>query len=542
MYCNCRLREVLRGRPYSHTVAYLRIQLQRHRTSISVCSFFVVGLVVFLSSFIGIALWNFSGWNSWFLPRAMSASADPEIVALLAGIEKHKLVSTVEVVLAKLETHKMARRMRLPPTMVGVHPQNRSGYGVSAMEVHALGADICAMGWSPAATTHAVCVEDDAQGSIAAFTTKLSNSSAGLGKVPAAEIKYGSLACSHTNQFLVAALCGAESEQESISVDGRISTSKLSEDGKLKDALEHGLTWLVLSSCVPAFYPTLCDLIQHARNATGAVQRKDSEIQLLVKIQSMVEAQSKASGGSVNWTEIKNAIMRRNVVELGDLNQLLKFVQVYGGGDSGKFIAELDSFHKVFVPSGRIIPASTFGAIAELKLQPSELCPFFASAVVKAQASCPQAKVANKVCNFISAGDIASCQGAKKQLMVLAENVLAECRAVVSRHSIDASIATKCLGRVDTLMARYVLKKEGKFETVTDIGAQFVAELNEALAKHSASSSGIASPWARPSAPTARSSRASVNDVPNVVQYDAGGKAQGAAKMSLLAAGCLAYV
>jgi len=131
----------------------------------------------------------------------MALSADPKIVARLAGLDRHdaRLVSAVDDIIGSLTVAGLAWRQRIPPKMVGVHPANRNGYGVSAIEVHALGAEIVRMGWSPAATAHAVCVEDSADRRIAEFSHRLSASTVGLG-VPGAEIaKFGSISCSHTN-------------------------------------------------------------------------------------------------------------------------------------------------------------------------------------------------------------------------------------------------------------------------------------------------------------------------------------------------------
>ena len=97
-----------------------------------------------------------------------------------------------------------------------------------------------------------------------------------------------------------------------------------------------------------------------------------------------------------------------------DVSKLIKYVQKWGGGNDGRFIADLNAFHTVYVPAGRIIPSATFGAIADLKLGPDELCPLFACAIVKAQATCPKDKVCSRVCRFITASDIVSCQSTRK--------------------------------------------------------------------------------------------------------------------------------
>ena len=111
------------------------------------------------------------------------ATVDPSISALVAAASKvdSKVVSVVDQVLERLESQNLAYRMRTPPKKVGVHPATRGGYGVSAVEVHALGSDIVHMGWSPAATANAVCIEDG--GSVGRFSSQLAKTSIGLGIV-----------------------------------------------------------------------------------------------------------------------------------------------------------------------------------------------------------------------------------------------------------------------------------------------------------------------------------------------------------------------
>ena len=169
----------------------------------------------------------------------MSGYVDSSIAKLLASVEKGdaRIVSVVDEVLMHLEQKKLVWRAHLPPCCVGVHPDNRGGYGVSAPEVHRLGATITAVGWSHDATAHAVAVEDKDRRT-AIFMQNLVVSSPGLGKVDPSEIRYGSLSCSHTNQFLVAALCQVETEQQSLAVGGRMSADMLGgRDPKMKEAL-----------------------------------------------------------------------------------------------------------------------------------------------------------------------------------------------------------------------------------------------------------------------------------------------------------------
>ena len=76
--------------------------------------------------------------------------ADPEIESLIAqaGADDCRIVSIVDSIIDKLQKSNLAYRMAIPPQMVGIHPVNRDGYGLSEPEVHALGSEIAATGWS----------------------------------------------------------------------------------------------------------------------------------------------------------------------------------------------------------------------------------------------------------------------------------------------------------------------------------------------------------------------------------------------------------
>ena len=211
---------------------------------------------------------------------ACSKQKDPKIVALLPKLDEGsctQVVSAIDVIIERLEAIGLAYRLSIPPELMGVNPKNRNGYGLSPVEVHALGADIVKIGWSWAACAHAVAVEDDPQQTIASFSEQLSIENPGLAHMTKSKIKFGSLSCSHTSAFLAAVKEGVETDEGTIAVDGRLSAANLgNRDPELNKALAQGLNWTVLRAEVPEMYESLCDHIQHAKNATGGIVRRES--------------------------------------------------------------------------------------------------------------------------------------------------------------------------------------------------------------------------------------------------------------------------
>ena len=430
---------------------------------------------------------------------------------LLAGIDTTSagLVSTIDIVLLELEKQGLAWKARIHCRQVGVHGRNRNGWGVSPAAVHQLGSEVFAMGWSPSATAHAVCAEDF-DGSAATFTKQCQECSDGM-LGTSKEIRYGSLSCSHTNQWLLAVLSGVKCSYENISVKGRMSYEVVSQQPLLKEALDTGMMWLVISAKACQNYPSLPGLVQAAKNATGAVHQREDSFQLLRSIQSLA-----SSSCVVDWQVIANVVSRRSQVSVDEIKHLLAFAQEWGGGKSGTFVDDLCRFHKTFVKPGRLVPATTWQALADLKLQVCELCPFVVYAILKTQANCHDNFCDGKICKYISVGEINSLAAGRKQDMLAAEKVLAECRVIARNVNAPDDKATKALGRLDVFFARIVLGKTDKQderETVQDATLRFARELG--------------------SHGSAASSEAVVGAVPNVVQYDALGSPVGAASLAM---------
>ena len=466
---------------------------------------------------------------------------DPRIVALMKDIEKNKdskLVSNIDDIIAILFGYKQAWKQRIPPRRVGTDVDNRGGFGVSAIEVHALGAEIVEMGWSWAACEHATAFQDSFATPIALFSVQQQKANPGLGEVDVKEIQFGSLACSHTNQFLIAVIGAVSTEYDCLSVDGRMSRAKLAAaDSKLADALENGLNWTVISAEVRDLYPELPALISEARNATGRAQRKKSEIEMLVDIQSAARASSKANNGSVEWDKIAAMLKKRCNLDGHDVDVYLKYIQKYGGGDAGHFVKELDAFKKVYVPSGRVVPLSTFASIVDMRLEAHELSPFFASAIIKTQGSCPKAKAPNGICRFISSSDISALSGNKKKSLLEAETVLREARDIISNSKCPVDSIPKMLGRLDTMMVRHVMQKDSQFASISDVAVAFMHELNKLLKAHEFPE--VPSKWKASSQPCSGAAASSSQTplVPNFVQYDADGKAKDAHELLLKSRG-----
>ena len=242
----------------------------------------------------------------------------------LGNDDVNGLVSEIEEILESLKSLGLAKLERIEPMAVGVHHANRYGMGIVGAWMHSLGAKIVRMGWSNTACIGAICIEDTDDRRIESFTMDLQRGSSSFGKSPAGKIKYGSLSCGHTNQFLVAVLCGVESEHDEICIHGRLHKGRIIEIApSMAEPLEKGLNWLVLKKEVGELFPTLPALIQSARQAIGQVQHGESHFELLQGIQT--EISNAKDPTKIDWERIHKSLARSESTYAKDLPVLCEY-------------------------------------------------------------------------------------------------------------------------------------------------------------------------------------------------------------------------
>ena len=372
------------------------------------------------------------------------------------------LVAAVDQVLEELVENGMAWKQRIRPCQVGVDPSNRDGVGVNVEDVHALGADILYWGWSWSQVASAVCVEE-APGShaIADFNRDLA---AGCDALPGKgldQIRYGSLACSHTNMFLRCLAEGVKSSDAEISEGGRLCLDKVERrDAEFGKAARQGLEWLVLSSKVARAHPTLLTAIQRARNAPQAIARAEHEVQVMLRMHRMAEVEQRRTG-NVDWAAIRRSVAPSAPTCQNYLKEISVFIAMCGGGTDGAFLRDLHMFHRQFVNSKQ---CSIRGPFLQALAQWQVKAPFLKVAVLKAQYSSPAKKI-NKYNEPISIGqgDFAKASRRGEALALEAEVLLSTLRGVFQAAGLDKlprNVSTKLLSQLDVSVARFVLDKQ----------------------------------------------------------------------------------
>lgn len=331
--------------------------------------------------------------NSSFI-LAMALSGAPKINQLLRDVDQKEglgLVAVVDQVLTELESMGDAWSAQIRPCQVGVDPSNRDGQGVNAEDVHSLGADILSMGFSWNQVASAVCIEETpGTTSIRDFNKTLSSGCDILPQDVLEQVRYGSLACSHTNMFLRCLAEGVNSSHEELSEGGRLSLEKVRRrDPDFARAVHAGLEWKVLSSKCRVQYPKLLALIQRARNAPQAVARAEHEVQVMLRMHSMAAAQQRKSA-VVDWAAIRRSVAHSKPPCANYLQEISIFLAICGGGIEGAFLKDLSSFHRQFVDSKKsCIRGQFLQALADLDVE----VPYVKIAILKAQYSAPAHKI-----------------------------------------------------------------------------------------------------------------------------------------------------
>ena len=237
---------------------------------------------------------------------ALSKLVQDEITECLTHADQAgQVVQASARLMAVLEKHQLSTLVRLKPDEVGVHSQNRDGFGICPKDVHSLLSSIAAVGFDASQATP-ICTEIGRSNDILQFNEGLVTSSGGL--LPAVnptKLRFASLSCSHTNAALRCALHEVVSDEELVSLDGRISMSKIqSIDKALFDACHAGLEWTAIHRDVMDFSPKIAQLIQSACNVSSHIAKGESEWQILARMRSLMKTNPHAE-----WNQIKKQVL-----------------------------------------------------------------------------------------------------------------------------------------------------------------------------------------------------------------------------------------
>jgi len=409
---------------------------------------------------------------------------NPKIVKLLADADvKHttsdhaQIVSICDEVIEHLVVDKLALKgVEIYCKRVGVHPANRGGLGASGRKAHTIGSQVHDIGFSE--SYDAICFEDEHH-KCEEFTLKLVSEDEFLARYEKGEIEYGSAGATHLNQFYAAATDKRPSECTNVSDNGFLSPTKISNNRpRVAHVLEKGLRWTVIKSPAEILYPTLPDVVQRAKNAPQAVAQDEDEFQILHRAVVVKKV--------MPWDAVDKDLRQSKPKCVDDIPAIINYAQKWAGENINTFISPLCQFIKTYKPVESIVPGSTFEALAKLKLGPKELCPFFITGCLMAQATAPSQYVFSRMCRFITKPDIQSLQGNNKDKMIAAEKILVKCRKLTENASISDGDRIAFFGKLDTSVVRFVFGKQQqtKYESMNEIASEFIENVKACSPKN----------------------------------------------------------
>ena len=221
------------------------------------------------------------------LSSAMTA-LDPKHVKELRGFiseanSNRRLVSGWEAAKKYMLQHGLSYMLQVPPQLIGISMVNRSGALANPAVAHWLGAKIAQQGFA-FSKTNPVAIEapvDDVTSYNAAVAANQRLCAISKGKCPPLEeLKYLSVGAGHTNIFLRALRAKAPTLSKKLADDnGNVDTERLlNGQPELKEAVEQGLRWMVISRKVGAAAPEILKFAQRALNTDAREAVHETEV------------------------------------------------------------------------------------------------------------------------------------------------------------------------------------------------------------------------------------------------------------------------
>ena len=411
--------------------------------------------------------------------EASVARVAPEINMYISAHEEQPggLRHLADTIMAMLAANNLTFRQHLQPSMVGVHPDNRYGDGLSPADVHDLLDAIVVSGWSWAETTKAMAVEMPPPGihadSIKSFNENLADSANGL-LAPAQTdlMKAVSITCGHTNAGLRAVLASCKAVHTTIAgPDGRLSMASLMEKApEMHRAAQIGLEWTVIRwELVRACHPRLLGLLQEAGNLGQKAARQESEWQCIMKAHQAATRQQ-AVGKCVDWKRVADGLCRYAPDLRDGAAALCKFVEMWAGGVDAPALRDIDAYVKQVQAKRRIKPAF-FAALANLPLADA---PLYIRAVLKAMYSAPEKHVKDGFVKMLATPDLqATVHARMKPTVVQANNIMHDARVWVEPTAMSSAEKAKAIGDLDVSLVGYIHGKTRGFRSMQHVAWTF---------------------------------------------------------------------
>ena len=392
----------------------------------------------------------------------LSSKMREQIPALIADAQRSgAIVAAWENLKSVLEKEQLAWLQQCPPENVGCNMRNRSGEGVGALQSHYHGFDIISQGWSWHKAAEAVAVEyNGGDADNEAFNDLIVDLSEGM-IPPLANMSLLSISASHTNAFLRSVKAQTRSACPHLAdATGKLNMDQLCLNRSgLRDAIQHGLKWTVVSHKVVDEFPQIIDLIQKAMNTRAHESQSEFEIMLGMH-QNAQQAQ-----GDVDWKEIAKNASVSNPPCKEWLNDLAKFVCEHGG--AGSLLEDLNMFSRALgsmkdqkaAGSKKAMGSEFWSKLNTVKWEAGQKNPWVIIATVKANLASPPSKVVDGFCKLVEARHMAALtSNENRDLVIQSEALMTDVRALASNVGMTPAQKASMVGKLDVRCIWHIMK------------------------------------------------------------------------------------
>ena len=376
-----------------------------------------------------------------------------------------KIISDFDAMKGLMRKYEAVETMVLPPHVVGINAANRDEKLMSAAEMSVKGSKIISVGASKDLCdfNRAWCTQDDPDTRESYHWTVKTAASSEFFGTPSMSIGFGSIGCSHWNQFLHAVNCERPTPiDECRSQRGVLYKHKIfTEDKTFQELATGGLTWSVIKSGFVKQYPLVPKLFSKALNTEHNIaigETWDQQISSIVSVASTFGDQA-----DIPWDKIKKQVAASQGPYIRDLPNHMSFIKKYGGGRPLSHIRDSLSYLHCRMPANRKVSGQFVTNLTAIPLSADFQIPRMVHALFMAHACCAEMDCDDNNARYISVSDTKSLNGAKRAKTLEAESTLARLKQVMevsNRSSVmeygDAAvkIAKSVLGKTkETIQA-----------------------------------------------------------------------------------------
>ena len=386
-------------------------------------------------------------------------------------------------------------KCKIQPGLVGCHEENRDGYGVNGHDVFQLTDDIFELGFDLNEVKAVAAEINTANDKTIDFNYDMVAKANGMLAPILGNLVFASLCGSHTNQVLRGVVAGMPHTNLKMTVDGKLNVNKIRlTDPVFADAVEQGVEWSVISSCVIKEFPNLPTLVQAAGNAAGQVAKAEHEMQLCRRLHNtyLQLQNSLAPSHTVNFKDVKERALASKPRCNASLASMYNFVLRYSGGEKAELLKESEAFIKAMSPTTRAISPEFWDALST-DFKGLHQCLRFRHAALKLAYVAPF-NVVNGESMWVKHVDVRRCSKPEMLALTLAaDTLLTECREIMLKNNIDVASVYIELGRLDMNVVAHVFEKTHKdhvgHDSISHAAHEFIVAVRKKLDIN------ISSPW-----------------------------------------------